>query len=135
MAKVSVREAARRYDVSRPTLAKHIKEGKISAERQGGEGWLIDTAELARVYSPRAGAGGQGGKVEPVKLSSAAAPLPGDVAMRIAELEKALALAEAGKLAAEALAEERARHIEDLRRMLPAPDAAPGTRKRGWWPW
>lgn len=135
MAKVSVREAARRYDVSRPTLTKHIKEGKISAERQGDEGWLIDTAELARVYSPRAGAGGQGCKVEPVNLAMVDSPLPGDVATRIAELEKALALAQAGKLAAEAIAEERARHIEDLRRMLPAPDALPGQRKAKWWPW
>lgn len=135
MAKVSVREAARRYDVSRPTLSKHIKEGKISAERHGGEGWLIDTAELARVYSPRAGAGGQAGKVDPVKLAIVDSPLPGDVAARIAELEKALALAEAAKLAAEAMAEERARHIEDLRRMLPAPAAVPGQRKAKWWPW
>ena len=37
-----------------------------------------------------------------------------------------------GPIAAETLAEERAAHIEDLRRMLPAPEA--GQRKR-WWPW
>jgi hypothetical protein len=33
--------------------------------------------------------------------------------------------------AAETLAAERLAHIEDLRRMLPGPDAEP----RRWWPW
>ena len=45
-----------------------------------------------------------------------------------AELEKERIL----RSAAEALAAERESRIEDLRRMLPAPDAKP---KRGWWKW
>lgn len=51
MAKLSVRAAAAQFDVSRPTLTKWLKSGKISGERQSpedGGGWLIDPAELIR---------------------------------------------------------------------------------------
>ena len=39
MAKLSVREAAKRFDVSRPTLVKHLKSGKISGEALTGGAW------------------------------------------------------------------------------------------------
>ena len=55
MGKVSVREAVKHYQVSRPTLMKHLKEGKISASKGGQGAWEIDQSELTRVYSPRKG--------------------------------------------------------------------------------
>ena len=124
MAKLSVREAARRFNVSRPTLVKHIKAGKISAESTGGNGWLIDPAEMIRAgYEARAGAGHEPDN-DPGKIAGfTAIDLPA-LQARLADMQTRLAIAEA-------LAEERAGHIEDLRRMLPAPDAKP----RRWWPW
>lgn len=123
MANLSVRAAAKLFDVSRPTLVKHIKSGKISAETTGGNGWLIDPAEMIRAgYMARLGAG-HALDNEPGKLTTIAmADLPA-LQARLADMQTRLAIAEA-------LAEERAGHIEDLRRMLPAPDAKP---KRRWW--
>ncbi len=134
MAKLSVREAAKRFDVSRPTLVKRLKNGHLSGEPITGGGWLIDPAEMIRAgYVARVDAGqfSEGGKVE---LPSVAGGLPGAGDAEVAALRAELEQERIRRAAAEVLAEERARHIEDLRRMLPAPDAGPG-RKRGWWPW
>lgn len=140
MAKLSVRAAAAKFEVSRPTLSKWLKSGKISGEKlpqDEGGGWLIDSAELARVgVKPRSAS-----EPEPVKdagqsdgeLSSIGRGLPGNDDAEVSALKAALELEKAKREAAEGLAEERARHIEDLRRMLPAPDAEP-QRKR-WWRW
>ena len=53
MVKVSVREAVKHYQVSRPTLMKNLKEGKLSANKDGQGTWKIDQSELTRVYKPR----------------------------------------------------------------------------------
>ena len=53
MGKVSVREAVKHYQVSRPTLMKHLKEGKLSANKDGQGTWEIDQSELTRVYKTR----------------------------------------------------------------------------------
>jgi len=40
--------------------------------------------------------------------------------------------------AAESLAEERERHLDDLRRLLPSPSQAETgqvKKRSGWWPW
>ena len=123
MAKLSVREAARRFDVSHPTMVKHIKSGKISAETTGGNGWVIDPEEMIRAgYAARVGAGFAPDN-EPGKIAGfTAIDLPA-LQARLADMQTRLAIAEA-------LAEERAGHIEDLRRMLPRPDAKP---RRRWW--
>jgi hypothetical protein len=140
MAKLSVRAAAVQFEVSRPTLTKWLKTGKISGQRlpeDEGGGWLIDSSELARVgVKPRSAP-----EAEPVKLSGQSdgeltaivMGLPGKGDAEISALKAALELERAKREAAEALAEERGRHIEDLRRMLPAPEA--GTQRKRWWPW
>ena len=53
MALLSLREAERRFDVTRPTLTKALNSGKISGTKNDQGHWTIDTAELARVYKPR----------------------------------------------------------------------------------
>ena len=142
MAKLSVREAAKRFDVSRPTLVKHLKSGKISGEALTGGGWLIDPAEMVRAgYAARLSVVNEPetlpGRLTTIAPSASAnfttenkalaADLNAELAAARADLEKERIL----RSAAEALAAERAAHIEDLRRMLPAPEAK---AKRGWWP-
>ena len=128
MPKLSPRDAVRLYRVSRATLTKALSDGKISAEKTDAGHWQIDPAELARVYAPRA----------PQKAVSRASPdqvsrdEPGqstgpdtvDMAARLARAEAALD-AEREKV------DLLQRNLDDLRRMLPAPDAKP----RRWWPW
>ena len=127
MANLSLREAVKHSDVSRPTLQKALKSGKISGVQDGKGVWTIDPAEVARLYHPRKADQEQVDKPLPSKLSTANTPMAGDVTA----LKARLAEAEQRAAVAEALAEERAKHIEDWRRMLPAPDSP----RRSWWPW
>ena len=128
--KLSLREAVKHFAVSRPTLSKALKSGKISGVQDGKGGWTIDPAELTRVYPARIGDVVKVDNGLAGQLPSVNSPYPVKVdeltGMR-AELAAALQRA----AAAEALADDREKRIEDLRRMLPAPNARP----RRWWPW
>lgn len=132
MPMLSLREASRRFAVSRVTLAKHLENGKVSGSRDADGNWQIDAAELSRVYAARTAhkadasrdrpdhAGHDGPPPEPSPEPSAGR----DMELRLARAEAELA-AEREKTA---LLE---RHLDDLRRMLPPPDAP----RRRWWPW
>ena len=137
MANLSIREAVKHYQVSRPTLTKALKSGKVSGTQDGQGKWAIDPSELARVYQPRIGTSDAPGQVlagQPeADLATSNTPDPAELeALRIqlAEVELRAVKAEIRADAAELLAKERAERIEDLRRMLPPPDAP---RKRRWW--
>ncbi|MBC7739545.1 MAG: helix-turn-helix domain-containing protein, partial [Candidatus Saccharibacteria bacterium] len=74
--KLSVREAAKRFNVSRPTLVKRLKIGQLSGEPVTGGGWLIDPAELIRAgYVARVEAG-QLAPAGQETLTTIAPPLP-----------------------------------------------------------
>ena len=115
MAKISIREAVTLYRVSRPTLSKHLKDGTVSGDKDGQGRWAIDTSELARVYKPRAGEL----ENQPDKPGVPLSGLPSALSERVAALEAELGRERERREHAEALAEERARHLEDLRRLLP----------------
>ena len=127
--KLSIREAVKHFDVSRPTLQKALKSGKVSGVQDGQGTWTIDPAELARTYQPRKTLPGNVDKSLPDNLSTMNTPS----ASQVEALKEQLAEAEKRAAVAEALAEERGKHIEDLRRMLPAPQKA--LPRRSWWPW
>ena len=124
MSKVSMAKAAKMFEVSRPTLAKHHEQGKISATRTD-DSWQFDIAELARVY-PRRG----------TKPATPSPPLHADLADNdrgaAGDLQAEIRVLQAKLEAAEKLAEERGKHLDDLRRLLPAPDNRPAPR-RGLW--
>lgn len=50
--KLSASEAAKRTGKSVPTITRAIKSGRISAERADSGSYLIDPAELFRVFPP-----------------------------------------------------------------------------------
>ena len=137
MANLSIREAVKHYQVSRPTLTKALKSGKISGTQDGQGKWSIDPSELARVYQPRKRASNASeyiltGQPE-ANLAVPSTPDPAELeALRaqLVEVELRAVKAETRADAAELLAKERAERIEDLRRMLPPPDVP---RKRRWW--
>lgn len=129
MAKVSIREAVKFYQVSRPTLTKALKSGKLSGTQDGKGTWQIDPVELARVYQARMDSANTDGQDEQINLTTENTHFPDEVDT----LKAQLAQAEQRASVAEALAEERGKHIEDLRRMLPAPQEP---QRPGWrWPW
>jgi hypothetical protein len=130
--KLSLREATRRFAVSRATLNKHLAKGKVSGSRDDAGHWKIDAAELTRVYPPRETVG----RTKPDQVGHSEPDQKVDVGH---DISTRLAVAEA---ALEAEREKTAllqRHLDDVRRMLPPPESTgdPALRKkpRSWWPW
>ena len=120
MPKLSPRDAVKVYQVSRATLTKALSDGKISAEKTDAGHWQIDPAELRRIYQPRA----PQKAVSRARPGQRTGPDAADMAARLARAEAALD-AERAKV------ELLQHNLDDLRRMLPPPDAKP----RRWWPW
>lgn len=127
--KLSIREAVKHFDVSRPTLQKSLKSGKISGVQDGQGTWTIDPSEMARVYRPRQDKAETLIHSKQEKLSTKNTLLQSE----IDSLKAQLADAEKRAAIASALAEEREKHIEDMRKMLPAPESRKSHRR--WWPW
>jgi len=123
MSKISMAKAAKMFEVSRPTLAKHHEQGKISAEKVG-DSWQFDIAELARVYSRRSS---KPAIPAPIRHADLSGDDRGAAGVSLADFMVLQAKFEA----MEKLAEERGRHIEDLRRMLPKPEDQ--AQHRGLW--
>lgn len=134
MTKLSLRQAAAAFSVSRTTLTKHLNCGKISGLRDDAGQWQIDPAELIRVYKPRASQSrtSPAQSVQPMLENGDTTRLPepalANLAVRLAEAEAKLA-AECEKTT---LLE---RHLDDLRRLLPSPDPSAPPPRRRWWPW
>jgi len=124
MGKISMAEAARVFAVSRPTLLKHLQQGKISGEKTTVEKntfWQIEESELARVYPRRDDvAANEAGNV----TSGGTTPA--------GELQAEIRVLQAKLDAAEKLLEERKQHLDDLRKMLPGPQDQ--VSRGGWWP-
>ena len=139
MANLSIREAVKHYQVSRPTLTKALKSGKVSGTQDGQGKWSIEPSELTRVYQPRLFTRnkteleffGQVPDNLTVTNTLDLAELE-NLRAQLAELELRAVKAETRAEAAEVLAKERAERIEDLRRMLPAPDSLK-TKRRWLW--
>lgn len=54
MATISIREAVKEFQVSRPTLTKALNNGKVSGKKDDNGTWMMETSEISRVYKPRA---------------------------------------------------------------------------------
>ena len=113
MENLSLREAVKAFNVSRPTLTKALNSGKLSGTKNDKGQWKISPSELARVYHPRASEEDTDGKGEHVSLTT--------VHIELEKIKSELELAKHRAEAAEKLAQERAERIDDLRRLLPAP--------------
>lgn len=124
MPNLSLREAVKHFDVSRPTLQNALKNGKISGVKDGKGQWTIDPAEMARIYRPRLTDMDKVDKPLPEKLSTMNNPLAGEVDT----LRKRLSDAEQRAAVAEALAAERGKRLDQLIPLLPAPSPS-----RPWW--
>lgn len=127
MPKLSPREAVKVYQVSRATLTKALHNGTVSAEKTDAGHWRIDSSELARVYQPR--------PIEkPVVRTDPEQVSRGDPDHKIAadqDVTARLARAEAELAAEREKVKLLERHLDDVRRILPAPNDKPRHR---WWP-
>lgn len=136
MVNLSIREAVKHFNVSRPTLTKSLKSGKVSGIQDGQGRWQIDPSELARVYQRRKEEADKQAHGEHSNLSAVNTPLPTEVEV----LRERLSQAEQRAVIAEALAEERKRILDETLKLIPPPPAAapllpdPISIRRRWWP-
>jgi len=127
MTKISMLEASKLFAVSRPTILKHLQQGKITGEKvtkDKNEFWQIDMSELQRVYERR-------DKPAPALASDLT-----NSGMSVSpDLHAEIRLLQAKLEAAERLADERALHLEDLRKLLTRQQAQPESTQgpRRWW--
>ena len=157
---LSIRETARIFSVSRPTLAKWISTGKVSAAKADNGEWLINPSEMIRLgISGRPQAKPQVDNLprpmtaklstvagqEVAGFSTVAGQIADNSGQEIETLKARLAEAEQRAAVAEARAAERIDRIDDLGRRLDRAEAradllltdqrtqqtAPGS----WWRW
>jgi excisionase family DNA binding protein len=101
---LSLSQAAKKTGVSKPTLSRWIKKGKISAEKLENGGYLIDASELDRVMSMKERGNSVTGNGNPEMLQMTT---PNETSMLHREIE----------LLVQRL-KDRDGEIEDLRRRL-----------------
>ena len=122
-------QAAKAADVSKTTIQRAIKSGRLSASRQDDGSYVIDPAELHRVF-PR------GGDADSEMARSVTPSATGELRVEVEMLRERLA--------------EKDEVIDDLRRRLDQSeeerrqvqarltalltDQRPA-RRRKWWPW
>lgn len=134
MVNLSIREAVKHFNVSRPTLTKALKSGKLSGVQDGQGQWHIDPSELARVYQKR-----KENADKPVNNEQGNLPTVNTfLATEVEALRELLAQAEQRVAIAEALAEERKRILDETIRMIPPPPPLESqldrSNRRRWWP-
>lgn len=127
--KLSANEAAKRTGKSVPTITRAIKSGKISAEKSGSGGYLIDPAELFRVFPAIAK---PNAATPPILESETPRLAPSEtrpLQEKIASLETALADAKAER-------DEWRDQAKRLAMALPAPTLETVVMQRqGMWAW
>jgi excisionase family DNA binding protein len=119
-------QAARQCGVSKGTISKAIKTGKLSATRREDGSWSIDNAELARYLD----ANGHRFRSETVEA---------DRAETGAEISPAMAalVAELNRVIVDLRADRDAWREQAQRLALPArkPDEKPAEKPMTWWRW
>lgn len=111
MAHLSLRDAERRFDVTRPTLSKALKTGKISGRRNARGHWEVEVSELARVYEARVPAHGKGTEDFTTRHTPETVKAHPEAQAEIEALRRDLAVAQA-------LADERGRLLDQTVKLL-----------------
>ncbi len=131
MPEMTLTEAARWAGVTRPTIFKALKSGRLSGRKDEAGEWRIEPSELERVYELRK-PGDTAGNTELSMPDIADALAVRD--REIALLREALDDARAQRDRAMALAEAQTRLLtHQQEQTMPAPTPAPRVRRRlGW---
>lgn len=130
---LSLAAAARECRVSRPTLQRAIKAGKLPGASQNSRGhWEIPIPDLLAAGFDIAKPAPPEQAVQSVQHASMASDSEEHARLhaRISDLEAALDRERSARAAAEALANERSARIEDLKAQIP-PREIEGGKRRG----
>lgn len=118
--KYTAGQAATATGISKATITRALKSGKISGQKDESGAWVIDPAELHRVFPPVSS-----GNTETRTMQQSATP---DKTPEITALERE------NQMLREALSDarqERDRWHEIADRL----SIAPPPRRKAWWPW
>src|SRR4051812_47048473 len=141
MTTLSLKAAAREAGVAKTTLLRAVRSGRVSAQKTDLGGWVIDPAELFRVFPPKRLDPPDSGSAAGVLVQDAPPSGPPGAILGTPHWEVRLATAEAKLEAMEqALARER-KFSEDLRaerdRWAAQAErlalAGPAQQRRPWW--
>lgn len=127
--KISANEAAKQTGKSVPTITRAIKSGKISAQKTGSGGYLIEPSELFRAFSPVTKPNDE----TPPKLGHVT---PYDTPRETQLLQDKVSTLEAALADAKAERDEWRDQAKRLAMALPAPEPAEPERsgqKQGFW--
>lgn len=131
----SLREAAKATGKSKPTIHRAIQKGKISAQRKADGSYIIDPAELHRVFPPVSRTGDRDSDLrqsETLEMFNET-----HVLRREIELLREMMTAQTAQL--EDLKEDRDRWRQQATALLPDKQAAVAPQKPAgsirFWPW
>lgn len=119
-------QAAKKTGISKATISRDIKKGKLSAERKEDGSYKIQVAELIRVYQPETP------ELEPETVTMKQSVTPEEtLKIKGLEIELKAALEKIGDLE-----KERDRwHTQAERLTLMLTDQRETHKKKSWWPW
>jgi excisionase family DNA binding protein len=126
-------EAAKHLGVSKPTLSKAIKTGKLSATRREDTSWAIDGAELDRYWQANQH------RLRPATPETPPAETGSEHLALDAQIEGLRAVADLlrSQLADALSQRDKWQEAFDRQRLLtpPTPPATPEPPPQGWWAW
>ena len=140
MAALGLREAAQQVGLHRSSIFRAIRAGRLSATRTESGDFLIDPAELFRVYSPKPAPESETVRVQQGAQVGAEQSTQGDEtertssAVRVARLEGQVAALEAELRGVRELADTLRRECDRWAAQAERLALAPPQR-RSWWPW
>ena len=116
--KLTLGQAARQAGLTKATLSRYVKQGKISAEKQADGSYRIDPSELDRLPDIRAARNGLDTPVTPTMKPSETPPETGVIPLEVERLRTLVQERDRLLQERERLLQDRERQIEDLRRRL-----------------
>lgn len=138
MAILSISEAARKWRMGRTTIQRAIREGRLSAAIQLNGSKGIDTSEMVRVFGepcidagnePDSDTGQKVSNVGPIQADTEA-PSQRDAPRDVVSLQAQIRLLEAQLVDARDRELWFRRQLEEIQRLLPAPQPRPSSPKR-----
>lgn len=133
----SLRQAAEAVGKGKPAVLKAIKNGRISALKNGRGEWEIDPAELHRVYPTISGNGSGSGSSERQETAKETSVLEREVELlreRLTEKDGQIDDLRGERDRLLKVIEEQAGTVKLLTDQRQESAAEPSKRRR-WWPW
>jgi hypothetical protein len=124
VATISIREAVKEFQVSRPTLTKALNNGKVSGKKDDSGTWMMEASEISRVYKPRTPSPDK----EHVKISDKNSDEHHYMKGKLEALESYVDDLKEQRNKAESRADAAEARVTALL-------SNQSTKRRGWWPW